>query len=84
MNPQEMLQSAFAYMPPARLLEGLTSADAARRIPGTLHTIVELVAHLVFWQNWFSSVSPGGRFRWPPAPPRLACRRCRGLGSAAG
>jgi uncharacterized damage-inducible protein DinB len=53
MNPQEILQSSFAYMPPARLLEGLTSADAVRRIPGTPHTIVEIVAHLVFWQNWF-------------------------------
>ena len=45
--------SSPAHMPPARLLEGLTSADAARRIPGTPHTIVGLVAHLVFWQNWF-------------------------------
>jgi len=53
MTPQEMLQSPFAYMPPERLLDGLAAAEAARRVPGTQHSIVEILAHLVFWQGWF-------------------------------
>ena len=53
MTSHEMLQASFAYMPPARLLEGLSPAAAATRLPGAPHTIVELLAHLVFWQNWF-------------------------------
>jgi uncharacterized damage-inducible protein DinB len=53
MSPQEMLLAPFAYMPPGRLVDGLTAAQAAQRVPGTPHTIVEILAHLVFWQNWF-------------------------------
>ena len=53
MNPQEMLVTPFAYMPPGRLLDGLNAAEAARRIPGAPHSIVEILAHMVFWQSWF-------------------------------
>jgi uncharacterized damage-inducible protein DinB len=35
------------------LLDGLSAEDAARRITGVSHSIVEIVAHLVFWQTWF-------------------------------
>lgn len=53
MNREELLLSPFAYMPPPRLLDGLSADDAARRIPGVTHSIAEIVAHLVFWQTWF-------------------------------
>jgi uncharacterized damage-inducible protein DinB len=59
MSPQEMLLAPFAYMPPGKLLDGLTAAQAARRVPGAPHTIVEIVAHLVFWQNWFLERTTG-------------------------
>ena len=39
-------------MPPARVLEGLSSTDAAERFAGSSHSIVEIVAHMVYWQSW--------------------------------
>lgn len=53
MDREELLLNPIAFMPPSRLLDGLSSEDAARRIPGVNHSIVEILAHLVFWQNWF-------------------------------
>ena len=53
MNREELLLSPIAFMPPPGLLDGLSPEDASRRIPGVSHSIVEIVAHLVFWQNWF-------------------------------
>src|SRR5262245_4084199 len=53
MDREELLLSPIAYMPPERLLDGLSPDDASRRIPGVSHSIVDIVAHLVFWQNWF-------------------------------
>ena len=40
-------------MPPAQVLEGLTGEQAAARVAGAPHSVVELVAHMVFWQEWF-------------------------------
>jgi uncharacterized damage-inducible protein DinB len=53
MDREELLLSPMAYMAPSRLLDGLSAEDAARRVPGVSHTIVEIVAHMVFWQSWF-------------------------------
>ena len=53
MDREELLISPIAYMPPARVLDGLLPEDASRRIAGVSHSIVEIVAHLVFWQSWF-------------------------------
>jgi uncharacterized damage-inducible protein DinB len=47
-----MLLSPIAYMPP-QVLEGLSSEVASRRVPGVTHSIVEILAHMVFWQSWF-------------------------------
>jgi uncharacterized damage-inducible protein DinB len=52
-NPHELLVEPFAYLPPARALDGLDSAQAARRSQGASHSIAEIVAHLAFWQDWF-------------------------------
>jgi uncharacterized damage-inducible protein DinB len=53
MNARELLLAPMAYMPPSRVIEGLTAEQAGRRLPGAPHTIVALVAHLGFWQTWF-------------------------------
>jgi uncharacterized damage-inducible protein DinB len=53
MTREELLLDPFAFMPPARLLDGLSPGEASRRVPGVSHSIVEIVAHLVFWESWF-------------------------------
>jgi len=53
MNREELLVHPMAYMQPARVLDGLSAEDAARRIPGLPHSVVEIAAHMVFWQAWF-------------------------------
>jgi uncharacterized damage-inducible protein DinB len=53
MTREEMLLRPMAYMAPEQILDGLTADDAARRVPGISHSIVEILAHLAFWQTWF-------------------------------
>jgi uncharacterized damage-inducible protein DinB len=53
MNPREMLIDTFAYIPPARVLEGLTPEQADSHVPGATHSIAQIVSHIAFWQNWF-------------------------------
>jgi uncharacterized damage-inducible protein DinB len=54
MNARELLTEPMEYLAPARALEGLTTELADRQLPGAGHTIAALVAHLAFWQHWFS------------------------------
>src|SRR5262249_55276786 len=53
MPPREFLIDTSAYLAPAHVRDGLTAADADRRVEGAPHTIAEIVAHLAFWQAWF-------------------------------
>jgi uncharacterized damage-inducible protein DinB len=53
MNPRELLIDTIAYIPPARVLEGLAPEEAERHAPGATHSIAQIVAHILFWQNWF-------------------------------
>lgn len=53
MNGQELLLFPVAYLPPPRILDGLSAAQSELRVPGASHSVVEIVAHLVFWQSWF-------------------------------
>ena len=53
MDIRELLIEPIAYIPPARALEGLSTADAERRIPGANHSVAEVVAHMTFWLDWF-------------------------------
>lgn len=53
MHLREFLTDTHAYMPPASALAGLEDEAANRRLPGTPHSVAEIVAHLNFWQNWF-------------------------------
>ncbi|MGJ5816733.1 DinB family protein [Paludibaculum fermentans] len=59
MHRDELLASPLAFMPPARLLDGLTPEEAARPITGVKHSIVEILAHMVYWQAWFLSRCTG-------------------------
>jgi uncharacterized damage-inducible protein DinB len=54
-----MLIETFAHIPPAQALEGLSAADAERRVPGVNHSIAEIVAHVTFWATWFSDRCEG-------------------------
>ena len=65
MHREELLLNPIAFMPPPQVLDGLSPEDAARRIPGVTHSIVEILAHLVFWQTWF--IEPLQRRGDPPA-----------------
>ena len=41
--------------PPQDVLEALSADDAERRMdwPSASHSIAEIVAHMIFWQDWF-------------------------------
>jgi uncharacterized damage-inducible protein DinB len=49
---RDLLIDTFAYLAPARTLNGLPAEDAATRVPGVNHSIVEIVAHMHFWESW--------------------------------
>src|SRR5687768_14898566 len=51
MNLSHLLVDTFVHMPPAQMLADLTEADAARKPEGAPHSIVEIIAHLDFWQS---------------------------------
>jgi uncharacterized damage-inducible protein DinB len=53
MDATELLLSPVAYMPPPRILEGLSAAQSEIRVTGASHSVVEILAHIVFWQSWF-------------------------------
>ena len=40
-------------MAPAQALDGLSSAQSAVRLPGASHSVVEILAHMLYWQSWF-------------------------------
>jgi uncharacterized damage-inducible protein DinB len=58
-NIREILIEPTGYIPPALALEGLSAADAERRIPGANHSVAEVVAHMTFWLDWFISRCTG-------------------------
>ena len=53
MDASELLISPIAHMPPARVLDGLSSAQSGVRVSDASHSVVEIVSHMVFWQSWF-------------------------------
>jgi uncharacterized damage-inducible protein DinB len=50
---EELLVRPIAHMSPHQVIAGLSGDEAVRRSPGIAHSIVEIVAHMVFWQDWF-------------------------------
>ena len=53
MDLREFLTSPTAFLAPDKALKGLSVDDAERHITGAPHSVVEIVAHLAFWQDWF-------------------------------
>ena len=50
---RELLTDTLAHIPPANALDGLSPEEAECHVPGTNHSIAEIVAHLNFWMTWF-------------------------------
>jgi len=65
MDASELLISPVSHMPPARVLDGLSSAQSGVRVSDASHSVVEIVAHMVFWQSWFLERCAG--LATPPA-----------------
>jgi uncharacterized damage-inducible protein DinB len=52
-NRDELLRHPLAFAAPGDVLDGLSAEGAARNIAELPHSIVEILAHMVFWQDWF-------------------------------
>jgi uncharacterized damage-inducible protein DinB len=59
MHPRELLTDTTPYLSPRDVLDGITADEAEWRIPGAPHTIAEIVAHMLFWQEWFAGRCDG-------------------------
>lgn len=53
MKPREFLIETSAFIPPAQALDGLAPEQAERHSTNVSHSIAEIVAHMIFWQDWF-------------------------------
>jgi uncharacterized damage-inducible protein DinB len=95
MDPRELLIDTVAHIQPGGALEGLDTDAAHRRVSGATHSIAEIVAHMIFWQEWFcdrcagnqAPLPPNAAAGWPDAPvgswPDLEQRFLAGLERAA-
>lgn len=76
MDVRELLIEPIAFIPPARALESLATADAHRVVSGASHSIAAIVSHLIFWQEWFLQrcagvdvpVPESAAIGWPAVP----------------
>jgi uncharacterized damage-inducible protein DinB len=48
-----LLEGSRAFVNPKELLEDLSPESAVKVVEGCNHTIAKIVAHLLYWQNWF-------------------------------
>ena len=65
MRAREFLIETVAHIRPEYALDGLTAADAERRLANVPHSIADLVAHMVFWQDWWYSRCQGNNEPMP-------------------
>ncbi len=73
-----LLDKGSAFVPPSRILSGLSAQEACREVAGAPHTIAEIVAHLHFWQTYTLALARGDPAAqpthaaegWPAAPPK--------------
>lgn len=54
MDARTLLVDTHPHLPPAATLAGLDPTDALRRVAGLPHSIAEIVAHMNYWQEWFT------------------------------
>lgn len=95
MNARELLLEPTDYLVPAKILDGLTAEQAERRPAAHVHSVAEVVAHMSFWQEWFTqrcrgeavpspaSAAPGWPAVEPGTWPALRERFLRGLDDIA-
>ena len=60
-----LLEGSRAFVNPKELLEDLSADDAVKPVAGCNHTIAEVVAHLLYWQNWFYQGAVGDLQAYP-------------------
>ena len=53
MKIRALLIDTTGHTSPLGALEGLSPSDAMRRLAGAPHSIAEILAHMVYWQEWF-------------------------------
>lgn len=61
-----MADDSGGFTPFDRALDGLSGEDAVRRPPGSPHSVAEVLAHMVFWQQRFLAMVDGEQPR--PVP----------------
>ena len=59
MDARQLLVDTHPHLPPAATLSGILDLDATRRVAGLPHSIAEVVAHMEFWQAWFTARCAG-------------------------
>jgi uncharacterized damage-inducible protein DinB len=52
MDIRELLIDTTTHVPPARVIENISAQDAVQLFKGASHSIAEILAHMVFWQEW--------------------------------
>ena len=55
-----LLSGAGGFHGPAAVLEGLTAEQALAKPHGLPHSIAEIVAHMCYWQEWFTRCANEG------------------------
>lgn len=71
-----VLTGESVHLEPARILDGLTDAQAHTKPHGLPYSIADVVAHMCFWQEWFNACLVSGFTGipkhsvdgWPAAP----------------
>ena len=48
------------HVPPTRAIEGLSVQEAMQHLTGASHSIAQILAHVVFWQEWVQHRCQGG------------------------
>ena len=77
MTSHELLVEPIVHITPAKALEGLSPGDAERHLPGANHSVAEIVAHMMFWQDWLcrrcegspDPMAPSASIGWPAVLP---------------
>ena len=59
MDARQLLVDPHSHLPPAATLAGLDAADDGRHVAGLPHSIAALVAHMAYWQDWFTARCQG-------------------------
>jgi uncharacterized damage-inducible protein DinB len=65
MDARPLLIDTLPFLSPRLALDGLSPELADRRVDGAPHTIAAIVAHLVFWQEWFAGRCDGAASPMP-------------------